>query len=88
MCFYFILLEWHPVTLVGFRKERRKGRGTRDQIANRRWIIEKATTWLYNVLIASAVQRSESALCLHIPLSLEPPSDPHPTPLGCPRAPS
>ena len=73
-------MQWHPVTLVEFRKERRKGRGTSKQIAKSHWIIEKATALLYNVVLASALQGSESALCIHMPLHHEPPSDPHPTP--------
>ena len=72
-------MQWHPVTLVEFRKERRKGRGTSNQIAKSRWIIEKATL-LSNVVLVSALPGSESALCIHMPLHLEPPSDPHLTP--------
>ena len=34
-----------PDVLVGFRK----GRGTRDQIANIRWIIEKAREFQKNI---------------------------------------
>ena len=41
---------------------------------------------LYNVVLVSSVQQSESAICIHIslyPLPLEPPSHPpYPIPLG------
>ena len=47
---------------------------------------------LYNVVLVSAVQQSESAICIHIspyPLPLEPHSHPpYPIPLGRHKAPS
>ena len=47
---------------------------------------------LHSVLLASDVQQSESAMCIHIslyPLPLELPSHPpYPTPLGRHKAPS
>ena len=38
-----------PNVQAGFRKEQRNHRGTRDQIANIRWIIEKAREFQKNI---------------------------------------
>ena len=39
----------HPDVQAGFRK----GRGTRDQIANIRWVIEKAREFQKNIYVCS-----------------------------------
>ena len=44
-----------PDVQAGFRK----GRGTRDQIANIRWIIEKAKEFQKNILFCSQKQQLE-----------------------------
>ena len=51
-----------PDVQAGFRK----GRGTRDQIANTCWIIKKARIRLIcNVVLVSHVQQSESVIHVH-----------------------
>ena len=47
------------------------------------------TKLLYNIVLVSAIHQHESAIGVRSPLSLEPPSHhpPHPTSLGCHRAP-
>ena len=44
----------------------RKSKGTRNQIANICWIIEKARGLHYNVALVSAVQQSESVIHIHM----------------------
>ena len=45
MIFIFWILSFKPTFKASFRK----GRGTRDQIANIRWIIEKAREFQRNI---------------------------------------
>ena len=40
----------------------------------------------YNVVLVSAEEQSESAICIHMPLPLEPPTPTPPTSLGHHRA--
>ena len=67
-----IFLPFHTVHGVpGIQAGFRKGRGTRDQIANIRWIIEKATESQKNICLCVLVAQSCPTLC--DPMDCNPP---------------